>query len=113
MVKATDDFTIKRGDRLPALSAVMTDAAGAAIDLTGATVRFRLADTPGRTPLVDQPAVIVAAPSGQVRYDWAAADTARPPGRYYAEFVATFAGGTRTYPRRGHLMVRIEERTSV
>ena len=47
---------------------------GSPVDLTGATVRFKMREVGSDTLVVDQPATIVDAASGHVRYDWAAAD---------------------------------------
>jgi hypothetical protein len=79
-----------------------TDSSGAlaAIDLAGVTVSFRLRSRfsgVGDPPLIDAPAVVVSAPAGQVRYDWALADTTTAidssPGPYLAWWHLDFGAG--------------------
>jgi hypothetical protein len=62
-----------------ALSPSVTDVvrlAGVPFNLTGSTVRFRMRAAGGSTLVVDEPAVVLDAAAGQVRYDWQAGDTA-------------------------------------
>lgn len=56
---------------------------GVAFDLTNSTVNFRMRAEGSSTLLVDSPAVVVSAPAGTVRYDWAAPDVATA-GEYLA-----------------------------
>jgi hypothetical protein len=60
-------------NRQPSVSETIT-ANGVPVDLSASTVRFKMRPINGSTLKVDQPAVIVNAPLGQVRYDWLAAD---------------------------------------
>ena len=61
------------GNRNPSISETIT-AGGVAVDLTGKTVRFKMRAVDSSTLKVDQPAVVVSAVAGTVRYDWAALD---------------------------------------
>lgn len=101
------DFYIKQGDTLPALQATLKDADDAAVNLTGATVRFHMR-LPGATSLtVDGAAEIVTAASGIVKYVWQAGDTDEP-GAYEAEFEVTFDDDTiLTFPNSENLSILV------
>lgn len=60
-------------DRNPSIAETIT-IDGVAFDLSSSTVRFKMRLVGSSTPKVDQPAVIVSAPAGTVRYDWATVD---------------------------------------
>jgi hypothetical protein len=111
---AAPDFSIKRGDRKPALRATLStrnaDGTTSAVNLTGATVEFRLKAPGARSAKVAAAAAVENAAGGIVRYDWGSGDTdtARPDFR--AEFRVTFADSTtETFPGRGYLTVEISE----
>lgn len=95
-------FVIKKGDRFPALEAAV------GFDLTGATVAFVMTAKPhgGAVKVNSATATVVSATGGTVRYDWGATDT-DTLGEYRAEFVATFAGGRRSYPQAGYLEIEV------
>lgn len=108
---------IKSGDRLPSLSATLEDANGV-VDLTAATVQFRLATSvatpdgcggetyaPGSVVFTSA-AVVLDPVGGTVRYDWGSNDTATP-GFYLGEFVATFSGKSWSFPTTGFIPVSI------
>jgi hypothetical protein len=61
------------GNRNPSITETITSN-GVPVDLTAATVRFRMRAFNSTTLKVDQPATIVTPAAGTVRYDWAAAD---------------------------------------
>jgi hypothetical protein len=109
-------FVIKSGDTLPALSATLEDKSGA-VDLTGATVQFRLAATVATTnsdgcvtysPSTVQftkSATVTDAPLGAVAYNWSTGDAATT-GYFLGEFIATFASGKKqTFPTTGFIPV--------
>lgn len=99
------DFTIKEGDLLPELNAVLKDRNGV-VDLTGATLRFHMR-VPGSsgTGKVEAAATVVTAATGAVKYVWAGTDT-DTAGEYYGEFQVTW-GDTRkeTFPNNGQLLI--------
>jgi hypothetical protein len=102
------DFYMKQHDTGPSLERTLTDAAGTAYDLTGATVTFKMRLEGRTTAKVDAAAIVTAAATGDVRYDWVAADT-DTAGYVEAEFEAVLASGQRiTYPNRGYLRGYIE-----
>jgi hypothetical protein len=102
-------FVIKQNDTSPALLATLRDAAGAAINLTGATIRFHMRRSGRTTVTVDAAATIVTADSGAVRYDWDAADTATA-GVFEAEFEVTYSDASiETFPNNKNIPVTITD----
>lgn len=73
------------GNRNPSISEQIVDSLGAPVNLTGASVRFKAREVGSSALIVDQPATVVDAPTGQVRYDWSAADITGPGGALAAE----------------------------
>ncbi len=102
---------MKQGDRLPALRMQLTDSSGAPLDLTGASVTFRMRSTGGSLK-VNAAATIVDAATGVVQYAWAAADT-DTVGGYQAEWACTFAGSTQTVPTRDYVTVVVVDALGV
>jgi hypothetical protein len=91
------DFSLKCHDRLPSIQATLLSG-GVAVDLTGCTVKFIMANKTTGTVKVTGTAVLVTPASGVVRYDWLAVDT-DTPGSYQAEWEVTNAGGKKqTFP---------------
>lgn len=89
------DFTIAQGDTGPPLLCTLTDQTGAPANLTGATIKFHMADKADGTgnTITNASAVIFGTPTnGQVQYNWVALDTATP-GTFFGEFEVTYAGG--------------------
>ena len=103
-------FYIKENDTKPVLTAFLTDANDAAINLTGATVTFNMRIEPRGTLKVNAGAATVEdAESGKVSYSWAAdgADTHQADD-YEAEFQVVYAGGGKqTFPGRNYISVHI------
>ncbi len=100
------DFTIKKGDLLPAITATLSDANGV-VDLTGSTVKFIMTSVRSSTPQVNAAAVIVSPTAGSVRYDWAGTDT-NTPGDYKAEWEVTLPSTKKlTFPNDGYLWVQV------
>jgi hypothetical protein len=102
----SNSFRIKQGTRKPDLDATLYDGAGAVINLTGSTVTFAMQDMQGKVIVADAAVTIVSAPTGQVRYEWAAADTA-VVGRFQAEFHVAQAGKTTAVPSDGYLDIEV------
>lgn len=103
-----NSFLIRKGDRLPALTATLTDSAGTAYDLTADTVLLNMTLIGGSTRKIDNASVtVVSAAAGTLSYAWGASDT-NTTGLYYAEFEVTSSGNlVRTFPNPDFLMVHI------
>jgi hypothetical protein len=81
------------GNQTPPITQTLLDSSGAAINLTGATVRFRMRPVGFATLTVDQPATIVNAAAGQVSYAWATPDVAAA-GQFLTWWQITLAAKT-------------------
>ena len=103
---------MKQGDRLPALRMQLVDASGAPIDLTGASVAFRMRSTSGSLVTLTGTASVVDAASGTVQFAWGVGDTATVGG-YIAEWACTFAGSTLTAPTNGYVTVQVVDALGV
>jgi hypothetical protein len=100
-------FNIKKNDTSPSMLATLQDANGAAINVTGASVRFHLRAIGSQVVKVDEAATIVTPLEGIVRYDWSASDT-DTVGSYQAEFEVTYADASiETFPNDGYIRVEI------
>ena len=89
----TDTAYLKQNDTSPTLDAILTDANGDVVNVSGASVQFHL-QLIGETALkVDAPAVVVNGEAGHVRYVLQEGDT-DTPGRYKAEYEVTFLDGS-------------------
>lgn len=99
-------FYLKKGDRLPKLRSTLVDGDGVAINLTGATVAFRMRPRTGGALKVNAAAAIVTAASGIVEYSWAAADV-DTAGDFDGEFAVTLAGLVQTVPASGFVLITI------
>lgn len=105
------DLFLARGDLSPSPEATLKDAAGAAVDLTGASVVFqfrlldRLGPSRGGAAAIQSPAT-----AGKVAYAWVAGDT-DVPGLYNGVWVATWAGtgAVMTFPNNGFATILIGE----
>lgn len=105
------DFIVRVGDTDSDIRSTLRDVTGAIVNLTGATVRFRMRPAGGpAAPLkVDQPAIIDSAVGGQVRYAWTGTDT-NTPGLYLAEWRVTFGDGTiESFPNDAVLYLLVSE----
>jgi hypothetical protein len=95
------DIFAKQNDFGTTVSRVLTDANGDAVNLTSATVKFRMQPITGGPVKVDADATVLAGAGGSVYYTWGTAnlDTA---GVFLAEWQATYPGGTiLTFPNGG------------
>ena len=108
-----DVFYIKSGDQAPGLGALLQYADGTAQDLTGATVVFNMRLKGSVTPKVDEQAVtLVTLLTGEVLYNWSAADT-DTPGTYEGEFAVTLPDTrTVTFPNDGYIPIEITAEVS-
>ena len=95
------------GDRLTPLQVELWRD-GAAVDLTGAGVTFRMVRLgDGSVKVSDQNATIVTAASGLVQYAFAAADVDEP-GEFAAYFLVTSGSSRESFPHDGQrLLVRV------
>jgi hypothetical protein len=88
------------GNRNPSITENIVDDAGVAVDLTGATVKFKAREFNTSTLIVDQAATVVGpATNGNVRDDWSAADIAtngilNDAGRFLVWWEVTSGGKT-------------------
>lgn len=99
-------FQIKQHDTSPEIEAVLSNAAGAPIDLNGASVRFHMRRAGGPI-VVDAAATIVTAGAGLVRYVWTASNTSTA-GSYQAEFEVTYGDGSiETFPNSSNIQIDI------
>lgn len=95
-------FSIKQNDTSPSLQATLKDAANTGVDLSGATVVFRMKSVDG-TLKVENNMTVVDADSGVVRYDWRSGDT-DTNGTYLVEFRVTYVDGKiETFPNTEQL----------
>lgn len=100
-------YNVKQGDAgtfTP--QSFLEDGAGAAVNLAGATVRFVMRAHGADTAKVAAAAEVVGDGStGEVRYEWQAADL-DTPGVYRAEWEVTYTGGAvETFPADGYITV--------
>ena len=100
-------FTIKKGDTSPFLTATLKDANGTAVDLTGATVVFNMADLDDNLVVTDGSCTIVDEDAGRIRYNWVSSDAANE-GVFRGEFTVTFASGAiETFPNSTYFRIKI------
>lgn len=100
------DFYIKRGATLPKLKVTMADSAGAAVDLSLASVSFRLRPVDASSPTLSRSATVVSAATGVAEYAWQVGDTATA-GSYVGEFVVSANGATQVVPSARLLRIEI------
>jgi hypothetical protein len=62
------------GNRNPSITENLLYSDGTVVDLTGKTVKFKMRAVGSATLKVNTAAVVISAPLGTVRYDWAALD---------------------------------------
>ena len=70
------DFVIRQGDTKPALTYTLTDATGAALNLTGATVNFVMRTLTSSTPAINASATVTNASAGTVSFSFSGTQTA-------------------------------------
>lgn len=107
------DYYVKQGSTAAILTATLKDADGAAVSLTGATVKFSMRPAGNMTPKVNlataTPDPDQTANKGKVTYPWVAADV-DTPGDYEAEFKVTFPDTKiQRFPTNGYVIVRVTD----
>jgi hypothetical protein len=103
-------FFLKRNDTAPSIRATLKDGSDAAVNLTGATVKFHMRTVFGNTTKIDATANIIAPETnGVVQYNWTTADT-NTPGTFFGEFEVTHSDGTvETFPNNSFVTVEVTE----
>ena len=103
-------FYMKQNDTAPSIRANLKDGDGAAIDLTGASIRFHMRTIGGTSSKVDAAGYVISPPaSGIAQYNWIAADT-DTVASYQAEFEVTYSDGTiETFPNDGYIRVEVTD----
>jgi len=103
-------YYIARNDTAPAVTDTLEDKSGNPVNLTGAAVRFHMSDRLGNvivSAAATGPGGGALDATGQVQYQWLAADTA-VAGDYFAEWQVSFSGGAvETWPDSDKAIVRI------
>lgn len=89
----TDTAYLKQNDTSPTLDAILTDANGTVVDVTGASVRFHMLKIGATTLKIDAAASVIDGAAGHVRYTLQSGDT-DTPGTYKAEYEVTFTDGS-------------------
>lgn len=103
------DWTIKQADSAPTFSDTLTWNTGAAVDLTGASVKFVMRSRTATSPAVNATATIVTAAAGTVSYTPSASDTATA-GHYTSYWTVTFANAVvQRFPTVGFNTVEVQE----
>ena len=102
------DLTMIQGDTL-ALDFAITDADGAAVDLTGATIRWQMARSvyaaPDLSKAVGTGITVTSAPGGLFTVMLAPSDTADITGTFYFEVEIVDASGNVSTPRTGEIVI--------
>lgn len=110
------DFTIKRNDTAPPLGpGTLRDAAGNAVNITGATsVKLTVTPVGGTTPKFSAEVQVLDAATGRWQYKWAATDT-DTAGSYTFQIQVTYAavspetvGRKQTFPTKGSMTLDID-----
>jgi hypothetical protein len=89
----TDTAYLKQNDTSPALDAILTDANGAVVNVTGSSVRFHMLKIGASALKINAPASVIDGEAGHVRYNLQVGDT-DTPGTYKAEYQVTFPDGS-------------------
>jgi hypothetical protein len=108
------DFFLRVGDTTSIIRTTLEDSTGAAVNIQGATVKFRVAPINGSgTPVIntaasnDQNGTGVDGSKGKVSYAWVAGNT-NVSGLYLADWQVTYSGGgIQTFPNDSYILVRI------
>jgi len=105
------DFYIKQNDSSPIIRAKLRGAGNAPLNLSAATVNFRMQKSSGEN-VVQGAAEIFDPSEGTVQYTWQSGDTS-VAGVYLAEFEVTYADGkVESFPNVGYMQVNIKPELS-
>jgi len=100
------DITIKRGDTKNCIKAILKDADGTPVNLTGCDVKFYMAPL-DQSITINRAADIQDAIAGEVWIEWLSGET-DVVGVYRAEFkVAHLDGKTETFPNSGYISIQM------
>lgn len=100
------DITIKRRDTRHAIKAILRDASGDPVDLTGCNVKFVMAP-PARPATICREPHIENAENGEIWVVWVPGETDKS-GTYLAEFKVTYPDGrVETFPSDGYISIQI------
>lgn len=106
-------FYMTENDTDPDLEATLKNPDGSAVDLTGASVAFSVMAPRGGGNVFTSSCTITDAANGVVKYNWGSTDT-DSPGRYRAQFKATYASGdVEHFPNDGYHTLVINRNTEV
>lgn len=110
--KAPDVYW-SQGDTAPAISEILKDGLGVAVNLTGASVRFQATFPGAASPEIDSAATLSGTPTdGTVTYTPVTADT-DTIGDLLVQWKVTFAGGAiERFPNSGYQKVRIIQKVA-
>src|SRR4051812_10142951 len=101
------DFTIKKGDRLPAIKFSLKEKDGSAMNLANCSIVFNYSLKASGSTVVSRTVLIEDASLGTAQYEWVAADT-DTVGVYQGELVITFNSGRElTLPANGYIIYEI------
>jgi len=89
----SDGITIYQGNLSPAISDVLTNEDGSVVNLTGASLTFKMRRVDTGAIIASHAATIVDATAGKWSYQWQAGDTAIP-GEFKAWLTVTPSGGS-------------------
>jgi hypothetical protein len=99
----------KQNDTSPAITGALKDGTGAAVNLTGASVKFMMWAPGEASAKINAAATITGASTGNVSYTPNSTDT-NTIGDYLAEWQVTFSGGAvETFPNAALLKVRVTD----
>ena len=100
-------FNIKQNDTSPTLSVVVADSSGTAINITGASVIFKMRAVNSSSLKVNSSATITNASNGAVSYTFSASET-HTAGLFQREFQVTFSGGAiETFPNSEYISINV------
>lgn len=109
------DFYIKQGDTQPQIKAEFVDGTDDPIDLSGATVHFKMRAVGEDSLTVEEEATIQEDSTGVVTYRWKESDTSSV-GYYDAEFEVDYSGATgpdfepdESFPNEDYITIRVKE----